>query len=72
MIHSLMKQNETQATLLASKDIGAFAAIQGIKHDVAEVDELLSDDEIALREAKNRPGGLTDDERIYFTYKQLI
>lgn len=58
--------------LLASKDIGAFAAIQGITNQIAEPDELLSDDEIALREAQMRPGGLTDDERIYFTYKQLI
>jgi hypothetical protein len=32
----------------------------------------LSDDELALKEALARPGGLTEDERIYFGSKQLL
>lgn len=72
MIHSLQTLNERQAHLLASKDIGTYAAIQSITDQNPEPDELLSDDEIALREAQNRPGGLTEDERIYFGFKQLL
>lgn len=65
-------QNEKQSDLLASKDIGTWATIQSFKHADTEPEEMLSDDEIALKEAQNRPGGLTEDERIYFGYKQLI
>lgn len=68
-----MKQLENQSRLLASKDLQAYAGIQSVDHAVkAQEEELLSDDEIALQEAQNRPGGLTEDERIYFGYKQLL
>lgn len=67
-----MSQLENQSRLLASKDIAAYAMIQQVDSAVAEPDEMLSDDELALREATNRPGGLTPDERIYFGAKQLL
>lgn len=67
-----MNQNENQSKLLASKDLQAYAMIQSVSNAVEEPEELLSDDELALREAQNRPGGLTEDERIYFGFKQLL
>jgi len=40
-------------------------AIQSVTNPGYEVEEALSDDEIAFKEAMEK-GGLTDDERIYF------
>lgn len=68
-----MKQNENQSKLLASKDLQAYATIQSVSNAIEQPkEELLSDDELALREANDRPGGLTEDERIYFGFKQLL
>jgi hypothetical protein len=67
-----MKQNEKQSDLLASKDIGTWATIQSFKTAEAEPEEVLSDDELILREALARPGGPTNDERIYLASKGLL
>lgn len=59
-------QIQSQAHLLASKDIAAYAAIQAVtpgNTDVPAVEQE-SDDDIAFREAKER--GMTEDDRIYF------
>jgi hypothetical protein len=71
-INSFRKQNEKQSDLLASKDLQAYATIQAVSNIPNEPEELLSDDELALKEALARPGGLTEDERIYFGSKQLL
>lgn len=31
-----------------------------------ELEDAESEDDISYREAKNKPGGMTDDDRIYF------
>lgn len=41
-------------------------AIQSVTQPGIEQEEQLSDDEIAFKEAMEK-GGLTDDERIYFS-----
>jgi hypothetical protein len=54
--------------LLSVKDLTAYAALQYTKpvENKEEPVELESDDAIAFRECAARPGGLTDDEKLYF------
>lgn len=71
MMLSILNQNEKQADLLCSKDIGAFVQIQqasafaNMETTVATLGETESDDEVALKEAMEK-GFLTTDEEYYF------
>lgn len=62
-----MNLNQRQSELLSVKDISAYAMLQQVKpSEDTEPTEIESDDEIAFRECAARPGGLTDDEKLYF------
>lgn len=61
----MSRQLEKQSDLLSSKDLSAFVTIQSMNPgNQVEVDEQLTDDEIAYNEALER--GMTDDEKLYF------
>jgi hypothetical protein len=63
----VMNLNQKQSELLSVKDLSTYAAMQEIKTAVEEPPkETESDDDVAFRECAARPGGLTDDEKLYF------
>lgn len=70
IISTLQDQNQKQSELLSVKDLTAYAALQYTKpQDNSEPVETETDDDIAFRECAARPGGLTDDEKLYFRAK---
>jgi hypothetical protein len=69
-----MKINQKQSDLLSVKDLQAYAVLKQIEiaatpQEEQETFEPESDDQQAFRERCARPGGLTDDEKLYFRAK---
>lgn len=63
-----MNLNQKQSELLSVKDLSAYALLQQAKpvEDSPDLPTMETDDDIAFRECASRPGGLTDDEKLYF------
>jgi len=69
----IMNQNQRLSDLVAVKDLQAYATLKQVEIAAQvpsePVQEMETDDQQALRERAARPGGLTDDEKLYFRAK---